>query len=63
MFVQPPRLTIDLIMPIATETSKSWSDFVQRWKEQMKEAYHLALKHSDDKIQKMYHRTTQKDHV
>ena len=26
----------------------------------MKEAYRLALKHSDDRIRKMYHRTTQK---
>ena len=36
-------------MPTATETSKSRSDYVQNWKEQMKEAYRLALQHSDDR--------------
>ena len=36
-------------MPTATETSISRSDYVQNWKEQMKETHHLALQHSDDR--------------
>ena len=41
-------------MPTTTETSTPRSDYVHNWKEQMKEAYGLDLKHTDDKKQKMY---------
>ena len=49
MFGQSPRLPTDLNMSTATETSIYMSDYVQNWKEQIKEAYRLTLKHSDNR--------------
>ena len=45
-------VTKDLVMPTATKTLTSWSDYVQNWKEQLKEAHLLALQHSDDRKSK-----------
>ena len=36
-------------MATAAESSISRSDYVQNWKDQMKEAYRLVLQHSDDR--------------
>lgn len=36
-------------MPTTTETSTPRLHYVQNWKEQMKEAYRLALQHSYDR--------------
>ena len=49
LFGWSPRLKTDMIMPIATETSTSPSNYVQNWYEQMKEAYGLSFQHSHDR--------------
>ena len=52
MFGRSPRLPMDLLMPTVIEIRTSRSDYVKNWKEQTKEAYRLALQHSDDRCKK-----------
>lgn len=48
-----PRLPIYLIRTTARETLTSQSDYVKNWKDKIKETYHLALQHSNDRKAKV----------